>query len=79
MGTSTIKPDGTGWITRRYFLCRKCNSLIRDTVELDNNQRHVKSYTETYLEEDLDYTDINDIKIKPGAVCYEKQEKVEDN
>lgn len=73
MGSSQRKPNKDGWITKRYFICRQCNSLIIDIIEYDNDHGLTNAYTETYLEEDLDYTDINDIKIKPEAVCYEKR------
>lgn len=75
MATSKREPDNDGWVTKKYFICLKCNSLTIDITELDNNHKYIKSYTETYLKEDIDYSDINDIKIKDGAVCYEKQKR----
>lgn len=79
MATSKRKKDSTGWLTKRYFICSKCQSITIDIDELDNNQKYVKSYTETYLKEDIDYSDINEFIIDDEAVCYEKKKEIEDN
>lgn len=80
MATCKHKSDGSGWVTKRYNICRKCRSVTIEVFEYDT-QKCTGIGTEVYLEDDVDYTDINELKIKPDAVMYdkEKENKVKGN
>jgi len=51
------------WVTKRYYICRKCRAVTVDILISDKDNKFIKKDTEVYTEDYVDYSDINDIKI----------------
>lgn len=60
---ATSKLDGNQWVTKRYYICKKCRAVTVDVLISDKDNKFIKSDVEVYTEDYVDYSDINDIKI----------------